>query len=189
MDIVKFTECREYTTVNIGGKDHQIKLAGTTDDPYFCGKDICMVLGYADIKSALQNNVDNDDKKPLSELCLCNPTSDPSIRLGKVYTSLTYNDGKAVYVSEAGLYSLILSSKAPFAKEFRRLVTREILPSIRKYGSYSLNQQLMLKDKQIEDELLKRKAVDQELDLAQKKVIHFKKMLERRKAREKRDCV
>ena len=53
--------------------------------------------------------------------------------------NLTYHTGKAIYINESGLYNLILDSKAPFAKEFRDLVTRKILPDIRKYGQYNLN--------------------------------------------------
>jgi prophage antirepressor-like protein len=49
---------------------------------------------------------------------------------------LTYNEGKAVYINEPGLYSLIMHSKAPFAEEFQDMVYETILPSIRKYGSY-----------------------------------------------------
>lgn len=78
---------------------------------------------------------------------------------GKSCEDLSYHNGKTVYISEAGLYSLIMSSQAPFAKEFRKLVCRVILPSIRKYGAYSIEQQLSsvmgqlsLKDTELEQE-------------------------------------
>ena len=51
--LIDLTQCREHMTVTIGGKDHQIKLSGTIDDPYFCGRDVCAVLGHKNSKKAL----------------------------------------------------------------------------------------------------------------------------------------
>lgn len=51
--LINLTDCREHMTITLNEKDHQIKLAGTVDDPYFCGKDICGVLMYKDPKMAL----------------------------------------------------------------------------------------------------------------------------------------
>ncbi|MGL5962370.1 MAG: BRO family protein [Cetobacterium sp.] len=151
--LINLKDCKEFMVVTINNKDHQIKLAGTIDDPYFCGSDVCVVLGYVDIKKALQRCVDDkDDKKSLKELNNEVGAADaPTSILGKYHKILSFNDGRAVYVSEAGLYNLIMSSQAPFAKEFRKLVCKVILPSIRKYGSYTLEKEfkekLALKDK------------------------------------------
>ncbi|MGL5962362.1 MAG: BRO-N domain-containing protein [Cetobacterium sp.] len=76
--------------------------------------------------------------------------------LGKYHKILSFNDGRSVYVSEAGLYNLIMSSQAPFAKEFRKLVCKVILPSIRKYGSYTL-------EKEFEEKLALKDKTEQEL--------------------------
>jgi prophage antirepressor-like protein len=62
-------------TITIGGIEHHIKLSGTIADPYFCGKDVCNVLGYKDSKDALQK-IDRDDKQPLHDL-----RSDPPNKL------------------------------------------------------------------------------------------------------------
>ena len=71
--LIDLNKCREHMTVHIGGKDHQIRLSGTIEDPYFCGKDVCKVLGYIDSKQALLLNVDDDDKKDLKNLRLDEP--------------------------------------------------------------------------------------------------------------------
>ncbi|CCA61432.1 anti-repressor Ant [Diadromus pulchellus ascovirus 4a] len=140
LSLINLDKSTDKITVTIGEKTADIKLSGTTDDPYFCGKDICNILQYNDIKQALQNNVYDEDKKPLSALGVCgtpNPNSS-AIRLGSY--SGAYHEGRAVYVNEAGLYSLVLTSKAPFAREFKRYVCSVILPSIRKFGQFSVNQ-------------------------------------------------
>ena len=89
------------------------------DEPWFVGKDIATILGYAKPENAIANHVDDEDK-----------TSTLIQGSGSNYKS------KAILVNESGLYSLILSSKLPSAKKFKRWVTGEVLPSIRKTGSY-----------------------------------------------------
>lgn len=74
--------------------------------------------------------------------------------------NLTYHSGKAVYISEAGLYSLIMRSKVPFAEAFQDLVCETILPSIRKHGSYQVEQQLNTAMEQLQQE--KQRAEDAE---------------------------
>ncbi|CCV02424.1 anti-repressor Ant [Armadillidium vulgare iridescent virus] len=146
--LINLNDCKEYMTIALQGRQHQVKLAGTVDTPYFCGKDICEVLGYKNLKDALQKHVDDEDKTPLQNLQGGMSRSSHLI-IGQSYDNLSYNDGRAVYISEGGLYSLIISSQAPFAKDFRRLVCNVILPSIRKYGSYSIEEQLSSVMKQL----------------------------------------
>ena len=86
--------------------DYKVDVKGTCDEPYFNGKEICKILEYSNFTKALQMHVDSEDKKPLSEV---SPIS-----------FLTYNEGKAVYISEPGLYSLILKSKMQAAKQFKK---------------------------------------------------------------------
>ena len=88
-------------------------------EPYFVGKDVAEILGYANTSKALIDHVDDEDK-------LNNET----------LSSLGQRGGWLI--NESGLYSLILSSKLPNAKKFKRWVTSEILPAIRKTGSYSI---------------------------------------------------
>lgn len=134
--LIDLTKCREHLTINIGGRDHQIKLSGTIEDPYFCGRDVCEVLGYRDVKQALQKHVKSKYKSELKRFLepkKLDVTSTSNF-LGS-FESLNYHSGKAVYINEPGLYSLIMHSDAPFAEEFQDMVYETILPSIRKYGS------------------------------------------------------
>ena len=72
------------------------------------------------------------------------PKSENPISLGRINHNLTHNEGQVPYISESGLYNLIMHSNAPLAKEFQKLVCKTILPSIRKYGSYQVESQLSL---------------------------------------------
>ena len=87
-------------------------------EPYFVGKDVADILGYADPNKALAMHVDDDDK--LND---------------KTASSLGQRGGWLI--NESGLYSLVISSKLPSAKRFKRWVTSEVLPSIRKTGAYA----------------------------------------------------
>jgi prophage antirepressor-like protein len=53
--LIDLTKCREYLTITIGGKNHQVKLNGTIDDPYFCGKDACQILGTKILNKLFKN--------------------------------------------------------------------------------------------------------------------------------------
>ena len=88
------------------------------DEPWFVGKDVAEVLGYRLARKALYDHVEDDDKKGV-------PIQNP---LG--------GKQEMTIINESGLYSLILSSKLPQAKEFKRWVTSEVLPQIRKTGGY-----------------------------------------------------
>ena len=88
-------------------------------EPWFVGKDIAGALGYSDTNKAVAMHVDDDDKK-------LNDKTSPS-----------FGQRGATLINESGLYSLVLSSKLPEAKEFKRWVTSEVLPSIRKHGLYA----------------------------------------------------
>ena len=89
------------------------------NEPWFVGKDVASVLGYVSPHRAVFDHVDEDDK-----------TSVLIQHSGSNYKS------KTIFINESGLYSLILSSKLPQAKEFKRWVTNEVLPQIRKTGGY-----------------------------------------------------
>lgn len=93
-------------------------------EPYFVGKDIAEILGYAKSRNAIKNHVDDEDKK------------DAPIQgdLGGTQTMTVIN--------ESGLYSLILSSKLPTAKKFKHWVTSEVLPAIRKHGGYLTDEKI-----------------------------------------------
>ena len=88
------------------------------NEPWFVGKDVAEILGYTNPQKALRDHIDDEDKT-LNEL-------------------FTVNGTKGILINESGLYSLILSSKLPKAKEFKRWVTSEVLPAIRKTGGYTV---------------------------------------------------
>lgn len=90
---------------------------------WLVGKDVAEALGYADASRAVYNHVDKADKEKITLQAHCQNGN-------VVKTQMTI-------VNESGLYSLILSSKLPQAKEFKRWVTSEVLPSIRATGSYN----------------------------------------------------
>lgn len=140
--LINLENCTEYIIIKINDIERVIKLEGTVDEPYFCGKDVCLLLGYQNKNRALQKYVDKEDKKTLREL---NETRENIVSfkmLGTKIKNLEYHEGKSIYISEAGLYSLIMSSQIQFAKEFKKLVCKKILPSIRKYGSYTIEKKL-----------------------------------------------
>lgn len=94
-----------------------------------------------------------------------------------------------MYISEAGLYSLIMHSKTPFAEAFQDLVYETILPSIRKFGHYQLSLQLTENKQALAD---KDKALTEAIkgkELSDKKAIHFKQMIAREKTRQKNHVV
>jgi prophage antirepressor-like protein len=130
----------------------KIKIVGTFDDPYFCGIDVCTILEYTNVKKALQNHVKPKYKKDLKTIveevgAVLGPTSIIEIPSSK----LSYNDGKAIYINEPGLYSLIMNSRTSFAETFQDFVYEQILPSIRKRGRFQLEQTIALKDNKIDE--------------------------------------
>ncbi|WP_033842706.1 BRO family protein [Staphylococcus aureus] len=92
-------------------------------EPYFIGKDVADILGYANGRDALSKHVDEDDKKVLTSR---NTTLENLPNRG------------LTAVNESGLYSLIFSSKLESAKRFKRWVTSEVLPTLRKTGAYQV---------------------------------------------------
>jgi anti-repressor protein len=99
-----------------------IRTAQINGDVYFVGKDVAEILGYTNPQKAIRDHVDDDDKT--------------------VNDSFRVNGTAVVLINESGLYSLILSSKLPKAKEFKHWVTGEILPTIRNHGAYMTEQTL-----------------------------------------------
>ena len=146
-----------------GAKKTDVKVVGTFEDPWFCGRDVCEILEYSNIHQALQINVQQKNKKPLKELSeeVCLRGNHTSV-LGSVnFKNMSYNDGKTIYINEPGLYALILRSKAPLANQFQDFICGVVLPSIRKYGHYIHSQQLAL---EFEEKLMLKDAQRQEAE-------------------------
>ena len=95
----------------------EIRSVEINGEIYFVGKDVATILGYVETAKAIREHVDADDK-------------------GVSVLDTPGGKQEMVIINESGLYSLILSSKLPKAKEFKRWVTSEVLPSIRKHGAY-----------------------------------------------------
>ena len=101
---------------------YEIRGFMVNDEPYFVGKDIAESLGYEKVSNAISRHVDNEDKMQFEDC----PVSG-QIQLSK----------NSLIINESGMYALIFGSKLPKAKEFKKWVTSEVLPSIRKTGSYT----------------------------------------------------
>lgn len=116
------TKIHTYTNTEFGDVRTMI---GKDGEPWFIGKDIAAILGYERPAKAIQDHVDIDDRDAV-------PIQDS---IGRMQNTPIIN--------ESGLYSLILSSKLPTAKKFKKWVTSEVLPSIRKNGAYISGQENM----------------------------------------------
>ncbi len=103
----------------------EVRTVTIDDVPYFVGKDVAEILGYANTKDALIAHVDAEDKT--------------IIQRSENTTFDVPNRGLTV-INESGLYSLILSSKLPTTKKFKRWVTSEVLPAIRQHGIYAVEE-------------------------------------------------
>lgn len=97
------------------GQIRSIEIDGL---PYFVGKDVAEILGYERADNAIRNHIDEEDKL-MHQI------------------SASGQNRNMIIINESGLYSLILSSKLPTAKQFKRWVTSEVLPTIRKQGYYT----------------------------------------------------
>ena len=102
----------------------KLRTLNRDGEPWFVGKDVATALGYKDSVNALKSHVSEEDK-------------------GGWRIATQYGEREAVIINESGLYSLILSSKLDSAKRFKRWVTAEVLPSIRKSGGYIAGQDEM----------------------------------------------
>lgn len=94
-----------------------VRAVSINNEPYFVGKDVTEVLGYQNGSRDINRHVDAEDRR-------------------KAMVFDGNQDKETILINESGLYSLILSSKLPKAKEFKRWVTAEVLPAIRKTGGY-----------------------------------------------------
>lgn len=101
-----------------------VRTVTVNDTPYFVGKDVAEILGYAKARNALSTHVDSED----------------ALKWG-VMDELGRKQETTI-INESGLYSLILSSRLPQAKEFKRWVTSEVLPTIRKNGMFATDELL-----------------------------------------------
>ena len=110
-------------------ESNEIRVIEVDNEPYFVGRDVALVLGYSDTSDAIRNHVDEDDK-----------------RIWR-FTGGAAGEYSGIIINESGLYSLILKSRLPQAKNFKKWITKEVIPSIRKKGYYiapTNNQDILL---------------------------------------------
>ncbi|BAK21873.1 phage repressor protein/antirepressor Ant [Melissococcus plutonius] len=102
-------------------EQNEVRTILVNDEPYFIGKDVAKILGYERTDNAVRKHVEDEDRL-MHQI------------------SASGQNRNMIFINESGLYSLILSSKMPNAKKFKRWVTSEVLPSIRKNGMYMTDQ-------------------------------------------------
>ena len=107
---------------------------------WFKGKDVSEILGYRKTRDALSRHVDNDDKKQLFTYhTSVHKTGTVGSNTSVHKTGTVGSSGSmCTYINESGFYSLVLSSKLKTAKKFKRWITSEVLPAIRKFGQYKM---------------------------------------------------
>lgn len=106
-----------YVTKEFIFNDQQVRTVVRDGEPWFVGKDVADILKYTNTAKAIRDHVDAEDK--LTERFV-----------------LAGQNRNVIVINESGLYSLIVASKLPTAKDFKRWVTSEVLPTIRKHGAY-----------------------------------------------------
>lgn len=117
MNELKVFENAEFGSVRTTEIDNEI---------WFVGKDVAEILGYTNPQKAIRDHIDEEDKT--------------------VNDSFTVNGTKAILINESGVYSLCFASKLPAAKKFKRWVTHDVIPSIRKTGSYGVFAEMLPKN-------------------------------------------
>ena len=141
------------------GAVRTVEVNGT---PYFVGKDVAEILGYADPQKAMKMHIDDEDKLTRQIV-------------------VSGQNRNVTIINESGLYSLILCSKLPKAKQFKHWVTSEILPAIRKHGAYmtenTIEKALTSPDfliqlaTQLKEEQAQRKALEVQIEADKPKTI------------------
>lgn len=107
----------EITPFNFGS--NIVRVVSRNNDPWFVANDVCKALGYSNTSKAIADHLDDDER----------------------YNESLDRGGSLLLISESGLYALILRSRKPEARKFAKWVTSEVLPTIRKTGSYQSNTQ------------------------------------------------
>ena len=147
-------EMQKFTNSEFGS----VRTLCLDGDVCFIGKDVATILGYSNTRDALAKHVDDEDK---NTVVICDGKGNPN----------------QTVINESGLYSLVLSSKLPNAKKFKRWVTSEVLPSIRKHGVYAVDEVLNNPDMlisaltELKAEREKRKSLETKIEADKPKTI------------------
>lgn len=155
---------QEVTAFNF--ETYEVRTVVIDNEPWFVGKDVADALGYSNTRDALSKHVDGEDKL-MSQIATSGQNRDMTL------------------VNESGMYSLIFGSKKDEAKKFKKWVTSEVLPSIRKTGSYSVTQvqdSYAIQDpveraKRWIEEQEEKQALEQALEIQAPKVDYYEKVI------------
>nr|DAJ72494.1 MAG TPA: repressor domain protein [Caudoviricetes sp.] len=153
----------------------EIRTVEVNGEPWFVGKDVATALGYSNPRKALADHVDDEDKLQDDGVTIRDP-------IGR--------DQHPIVINESGLYSLVLSSKLPGAKKFKRWITSEVIPSIRKNGGYVNGQEnmtpeelmaaaLIMANKTIENQKVRLSTLTVENQIMQPKADYFDDLVDR----------
>lgn len=145
--------------------------------PYFVGKDVANVLGYRNLSDALMRHTDEDDRKTLKYKAYRDS------RLADLWDIASNDFSDKTVINESGLYSLIFGSELESARKFKRWVTSEVLPSIRKHGGYIDGQEHMSIDEINEKYLQVLASITKEKEALTEKVEALSEAYEQEKAR------
>lgn len=160
-------ELKTYTNPTFGS----IRTLNIDGEPWFVAVDVCMALGIGNVSMAI-SRLDDDEKNTVS-----------------LTEGIPGNPNKTI-VNEPGLYALVLSSRKPEAKAFKRWITHEVIPSIRKHGGYIAGQEamspeelmakaLLMAQKTIADRDARISALQVEVAVAQPKAAYFDELVDR----------
>jgi len=165
--LFKFNDQANRLVVN--GKE--VTVIGTYDEPWFAGKELCEALGYKDPKCALQDNIKEKHKRSLAEFKY--NSSSNTIKLGgrsppnlnglsNTIDELTYHDGKAVYISEQGAYTLAMRCKLPIGDAFREWLS-DIVATIRRTGQFKMQKQIDAEKETLRQQLMIKEHSEEQL--------------------------
>lgn len=104
-------------------ENHEVRSLLLNNEPWFIGKDVADVLGYKNQRDAISKHVDSEDKNTVA-----------------IHDGITRGNPNQTIINESGLYSLIFGSKLESAQKFKRWVTSEVLPALRKTGQYQVKE-------------------------------------------------
>lgn len=131
----------------------EVRTVLIDSEPWFVGKDVADALGYSNSRKAIQDHVDDEDKMD-----------------GVTIRDSIGREQNPIVINESGLYALVLSSKLPTAKKFKRWITSEVIPSIRKNGGYISGQENLTDEELLSKALLvaQNKIADRDRIIASK---------------------
>ena len=132
----------------------EIRTLDINGEPWMVGKDVAAALGYSNTADAVQKHVDDEDKL-------------------ESQIAISGQNRKILLIHDSGLYSLVLSSKLPGAKKFRRWVTSEVLPSIRQTGGYNIPKDYPSALRAFADAEEKRLALEAENEIQRQQIADF----------------